>query len=390
MIKSLLALACLAATSAAAEVTVLPGSGEQSTAAGTFFASPIRAQVRSASGAPAAHAWVTISIFGNPFELSSPGGGAVDCLLDASWQCFGYTDAEGIVSLPAFMPFVARDYEVRFSARPEPPAGFTYGEAIATLHATPSPVPARLDVQNMWWAGPVENGWGMSVVKHGDRLFNAIFAYDADGSPTWFVQPEGTWLVGPGGVTFRGALYSPRGAPWFDYDTARFRPGNAVGLAGVGFLLDTGEGYVDASIARDNGVAQVSKRVRVQDFTGDRPSPLQGVGDMWWGGPQQNGWGVAILEQFGGLFAVWFTYDADGKPTWFVMPGGEWRDASTYAGTMYRTSGSPWVGQAYDASRLRAGAVGPYVLKFLDTNNATLEISVDGVARTLPLTRQPF
>jgi hypothetical protein len=57
---------------------------------------------------------------------------------------------------------------------------------------------------------------------------------------------------------------------------------------------------------------------------------------------------------------------------------------------MYRTSGSPWVGQPYDAGKLKVGAVGPYTLKFLDTNNAILEISVEGVARTLPITRQPF
>jgi hypothetical protein len=134
----------------------------------------------------------------------------------------------------------------------------------------------------------------------------------------------------------------------------------------------------------------VTKDLVPQDFTGEAPSPLQGVADMWWGGPAQNGWGVAILEQFGGLFAVWFTYDGDGKPTWFVMPGGEWRDASTYVGTMYRTSGSPWTNATYDSYRLRVGAVGPYTLKFLDTNNAILEISVEGVARTLPITRQPF
>lgn len=148
-------------------------------------------------------------------------------------------------------------------------------------------------------------------------------------------------------------------------------------------------GRISLSLYRP-AVVSVIKNIVNQDFTGDAPSPLQGVADMWWAGPDQNGWGIAILEQFGGLFAVWFTYDADGKPTWFVMPGGEWRDASIYAGTMYRTSGSPWVGEAYDAAKLRVGAVGPYVLKFLDANRATLEISVDGVERSLPITRQPF
>ena len=47
-----------------------------------------------------------------------------------------------------------------------------------TVPAVESPL------QDMWWSGPAENGWGMSVVQHGDRLFAAIYAYDADGAPT--------------------------------------------------------------------------------------------------------------------------------------------------------------------------------------------------------------
>ena len=36
-----------------------------------------------------------------------------------------------------------------------------------------APVPES-PLQDMWWSGPMENGWGMSVVQHGDRLFAAI------------------------------------------------------------------------------------------------------------------------------------------------------------------------------------------------------------------------
>lgn len=67
---------------------------------------------------------------------------------------------------------------------------------------------------NMWWAGPVETGWGMSVVKHGDQLFNVLFVYDDEGKPTWYVQPGGTWSEGVGSM-FGGRIYSPRSSPWF-------------------------------------------------------------------------------------------------------------------------------------------------------------------------------
>jgi hypothetical protein len=233
-----------------------------------------------------------------------------------------------------------------------------------------------VDLTNMWWAGPVENGWGMSVVKHGDQAFNVLFVYDSEGKPTWYVQPGGVW-IDSNGWSFAGPLYSPRFVvgPRIGYmNTSFFGPTRAR----FGFSLD-GPPY-----------SSVLKNIVTQDFTGTTPSPLQGVADMWWGGPEQNGWGVAILEQFGGLFAVWFTYDAEGKPTWFVMPGGEWLDATTYSGTMYRTSGSPWVGRPYDVTKLQVGAVGPYILRFSGTENATLEVNVDGVPRVLPITRQPF
>ena len=58
----------------------------------------------------------------------------------------------------------------------------------------------------------------------------------------------------------------------------------------------------------------------------------------------RSGWGISLMEQPGGVFAVWFTYDANGDPTWFVMPTGTWEDGMTYSGTLYKTHSSPWFG----------------------------------------------
>jgi hypothetical protein len=96
------------------------------------------------------------------------------------------------------------------------------------------------------------------------------------------------------------------------------------------------------------------------------------------------------MEQQGGLFAVWFTYGADGRPTWFVMPGGEWTDADTFAGTMYRTRGTPWASGTYDPSALRLVSQGPYRLRFDDASHATLEYQIEGRSGTLTLERQAF
>jgi lipoprotein-anchoring transpeptidase ErfK/SrfK len=110
---------------------------------------------------------------------------------------------------------------------------------------------------------------------------------------------------------------------------------------------------------------------------------------MWWGGMAQDGWGVALLQQYRALFAVWFTYDASGAPTWLVMPSGDWTDAQTYAGRIYRTHGSPWPGASYDASKLQTTDVGSFRLRFAG-DGATFNYVVDGQGGSLPLARQPF
>jgi hypothetical protein len=84
-------------------------------------------------------------------------------------------------------------------------------------------------LQDMWWAGREENGWGMSVVQHASTLFSVIYAYDAAGKPIWYVMPGGMWDATH--TTFSGAVYTPHGAPYSAYDTGKFVPGAAVGSA---------------------------------------------------------------------------------------------------------------------------------------------------------------
>jgi hypothetical protein len=113
------------------------------------------------------------------------------------------------------------------------------------------------------------------------------------------------------------------------------------------------------------------------------------VGDMWWGGLTQNGWGIAVLQQYRSLFAVWFTYDAAGAPVWYVMPSGHWSDAQTWEGRIYRTTGSPWLGHAYDPSQFRSVDVGSFRMHF-SGDTATFDYTIDGKSASMPLQRQPF
>jgi hypothetical protein len=237
-------------------------------------------------------------------------------------------------------------------------------------------------LQDMWWAGRAENGWGVSVVQHGDTLFSVIYAYDAAGKPIWYVMPGGAWNASR--TSYSGPVYTPRGAPYSTYDTSQFVAGAPVGNVTLSFL-DANTMSLDYTIDGTTGRKDIVR----QEFGPADATVAGNVGDMWWGGLAQNGWGIAVLQQYRTLFSVWFTYDASGAPTWFVMPNGYWSDASTYEGRIYRTTGAPWVGRAYDATALQVSDVGTFRLCF-GYESSSFEYVIDGKSGTMGLARQPF
>jgi len=244
-----------------------------------------------------------------------------------------------------------------------------------------------VSLQDMWWGGTKENGWGVAIAQHKDKLFSIVFAYDANGRPTWYSMSDGRWQGGVGNQ-FVGGFTVPKGAPFYAYDASRLGGLFDTGRYGGTTLSFFGEkqGTLDMTMAFKG----FSKNIERFDFSKDASSPITGVGDLWWGGMGQNGWGVSIMEQPGGLFSVWFTYDENGEPTWFAMTDGAWTSSNTYEGRMHRTVSSGWFNTTYDASQFRAIDVGPYKLRFLGQNAAELEYNVEGRTGTLSLSRLPF
>ena len=238
--------------------------------------------------------------------------------------------------------------------------------------------------QDLWWSGSAENGWGLTIAQHRDVLFGNLFVYDAQGAPTWYVMPSGSWNAAH--TAYTGNLYLPSGSPFFAYDASRFNVGAAVGTAKLTFA-DANNATLDYSI---NGVTGHKDITRLE-FGPNSPPTDQPLADLWWGGSAQNGWGIALMEQYNSLFGLWFTYDANGKATWFVMPSGDWAARNDYQGKIYRAAGPPWVGVPYDASRHRLTEVGTFRYRFGgDAAAATFDFSVDGKAGSINLGRVPF
>jgi len=236
--------------------------------------------------------------------------------------------------------------------------------------------------QDMWWTGGNENGWGLSIVQHRDQLFTVIYAYDVAGKPTWYVMSGGSWDAS--GKVFTGAAYAPKGSFFQGYDASKFSIGAPVGMMRLTFLganratlnytLDGRDGY---------------KEIERDEFAVPDSGGLRGVGDMWWAGAAQNGWGIAILQQYRGLFIVLYTYDANGAPTWYYMPAGSWSDDSTYGGRICRSTSSPWVGVPYDPAKFQSTDVGSFRLRF-SGDNATFDYTLEGHGGTIPVSRTPF
>jgi cytochrome c553 len=233
---------------------------------------------------------------------------------------------------------------------------------------------------DMWWAGSAQNGWGMSIQQHANNVqFNAIYVYDAQGQPRWYVMPGGTWNAAFN--TYTGAVYQPTSAPFNNYNTAQFVVGAVKGTVTLSY---TGASTMRMTYTIDgvSGTKQMERQV-----FGSGTAPLN-VNDLWWAGPQEDGWGINFAQQQGKVFGVWYTYGADGKAFWYVLPDGTWT-GNTYAGTLYATTGSNWFG-TYDPSRLVVNNVGSLSVNFANANSATMTYTVNGITQTKNIIRQNF
>ena len=237
--------------------------------------------------------------------------------------------------------------------------------------------------QDLWWGGTAENGWGLALAHHGGALFGALYIYDANGKPTWVAMSGGAWNADF--TTFTGALFSPSGSSWAAYDASRYAPGPAVGQATIRFTSPT-TATLDYTLNGASGTKQLSRFV----FGAPDSTPVASFGDLWWGGPSQNGWGLTIVQQYRTMFIAWYTYDAQGRPTWFVVPGGTWVGNSRFTARAYRASGVPWAGVPFNAGGVSLSDVGSITLDFQDASHATFTTTIDGVTVSRPVERFLF
>lgn len=112
--------------------------------------------------------------------------------------------------------------------------------------------------------------------------------------------------------------------------------------------------------------------------------------DLWFNAAE-SGWGLNIVEHAShNIFAVWFTYGADGKPAWYVMPGGGWTSPTTFSGNLYSTSGPAASAATFNGSSVAVHQVGSATLTFSDASTGTWSYTINGVSGSKSITRQPY
>ena len=259
------------------------------------------------------------------------------------------------------------------------------GNDVMLLVQQPPTDPDLGSLQDMWW-NPTESGWGMSLVQHNDGLFAALYIYDAAGNPTWVVMPNGSWDSSH--TIYSGAIYEPKGTPYYNYDAQRLQIGTALGSITITFH-DANNATLDYTIRDATGNDISGTKFVTREIFANGPATPPDRSDLWWGGPSQNGWGITVRQQGDTLFSVWFTYDANGNRMWYVMPGGSWTSGDTYEGNLYRTGGPPWLGKTYEQSKLQVFNSGTYKFQF-NSGGATFTYNADGFSGSIPLVREPF
>ncbi|HYC36357.1 MAG TPA: cytochrome c [Usitatibacter sp.] len=121
------------------------------------------------------------------------------------------------------------------------------------------------------------------------------------------------------------------------------------------------------------------------------PVPQFDYSDLWWGGVQESGWGLNLIQHPSHtVFGVLYTYEAPNRPAWFVMPGGTWLSPTLYEGAFYRVTGPHLNMAPFDPAAVNVRQVGTARLSFSGRDNATFIFTVDGVQVTKSISRQPF
>ncbi len=126
---------------------------------------------------------------------------------------------------------------------------------------------------------------------------------------------------------------------------------------------------------------------------GTHVAHAQNYSDIWWN-PNESGWGITLADHETELFGVWYTYAANGSPTWYVITGGAFSQGKRlFSGDVYQTTG-PAYNTLFNTNLVTATKVGTASFDFappgLATGVAVFTYTIGTLTQSKQIQRQPF
>ncbi len=135
-----------------------------------------------------------------------------------------------------------------------------------------------------------------------------------------------------------------------------------------------------ATSLRQSGLTGIVERVN--------PIARTNRSATWWI-DAESGWGLSIFDQGSLIVPAWFTYDADGEPTWFFVPGAFPQADGSYRGDLLRLSGVRF-DQISGPAAQAAQPIGSATFRFFGNDVLQFDYVADGVSQGKRMTRFPF
>ena len=183
-------------------------------------------------------------------------------------------------------------------------------------------------------------------------------------------------------TTCTGDIYkvtggTPPAVPWNG-------AGKDVVKVGTGSLAFTSTGAGTFNYTIDNVAG--SKAITLQPLATGTTPPAIDYTDLWWNA-DESGWGISLSQQFGIVFAAWYTYDAAGKPVWYVATCPV--TGAGASGDLYQVTGGAALTSAWKGTN-PATKVGSVTFAFSNASNATMSYTLNGVTSSKVISRQVF
>jgi YVTN family beta-propeller protein len=223
----------------------------------------------------------------------------------------------------------------------------------------------------------------LHLTEQGSVTFVAWYTYDAAGEATWYVMSAcNATTAGCAGEVYEVTGGTPLGTRWNPSGLVVTKVGDAsISYAGNN---DARFDYTLRGVTATRAITRQS----VASGAAVAGSATGGSSGMWWN-VEESGWGMTLAQEAGNVFAVVFTYDTRGKPTWYVASNcGIGFD--NCAGPLYQTRGGRSPVTAWAGANVVASEVGRMNIAFSGNRLAQLRPTINGLAVDNVVTRMEF